>query len=172
MRKVVALILLGVSAAACGVGEDGAPVETDDRNEKLGIVCDAVFNITGTFAESATPARPAEDPGCWPVGTWTFTAALADNTCPAAPALLPRYQFTVARAEGTDMQGWSDTYTWTGDQSAVRRLKVTAGGGGDCEGGLELFSPDGTEFWNMKPTQVGGVLSGVGEYAKYNENAR
>jgi len=179
MRKVGALILLGLSVGACGVGdEDYTPPETDDRNEKLGIVCDAVFNITGTFVEAATPARPAEDPGCWPVGTWTFTASLADNTCPAGPdgtstvTVLPRYQFTVARAEGADMQGWADTYTWAGDLSAVRRLKVTAGGGGDCEGGVELFSPDGTEFWNMKPTQVGGVLSGVGEYAKYNENAR
>lgn len=173
MRKVGALILLGLSVGACGVGdEDTTPPDTDDRNEKLGIVCDATFNITGTFV-TGTPARPAEVPtGCWPVGTWTFTASIADNACPTAPAILPSYRFTVGRIEGADMQGWVDTYSWAGDPASVRRLKVTEGGGGDCEGGLELFSADGTEFWNMKPAQEGGVLSGVGEYSKYNENAR
>jgi hypothetical protein len=172
MRKVGALILLGLSVGACGVGEDSDPPDTDDPNAKLGIICDATFSITGTFTPG-TPARPATVPtGCWPVGTWRFTAALVDNTCPAAPAFLPSYQFSVGREEGADMQGLMDTYTWSGDQAAVRRLKVTEGGGGDCEGGLELFSADGTEFWNLKPAQEGSVLSGGGEYAKYNENAR
>jgi hypothetical protein len=173
MRKVGALILLGLSVGACGVGdEDYTPPDTDDRNEKLGIICDAMFTITGTFV-AGTPARPPEAPtGCWPVGEWTFTAAVAENTCESAPVLLPSYRFTVGREEGADMQGWVDTYIWAGDQAAVRRLKVTEGGSGDCEGGLELFSADGTEFWNMKPAQEGGILSGGGEYAKYNENAR
>lgn len=172
MRKVGALILLGLSVGACGVGdEDYVPPESDDRNEELGIVCDAVFNITGTFV-AGLPARPADVSGCWPVGEWTFTAALAENTCPTAPTALPTYRFSVARTEGADEQGYVESYTWAGDISAVRRLKVTAGGSGDCEGGLELFSADGTQFWNMKPSQLGGVLSGTGEYALYNENAR
>lgn len=172
MRKVGALILLGLSVGACGVGEeDYTPPETDDRNEELGIICEAVFNLTGTFV-AGTPGRPAEVSGCWPVGEWTFTASIADNACPTAPAILPSYRFTVGRIEGADMQGYVDTYSWAGDISAVRRLKVTAGGGGECEGGLELFSADGTQFWNMKPNQTGGVLSGTGEYALYNENAR
>lgn len=179
MRKVGALILLGLSVGACGVGdEDYTPPDTDDRNEELGIVCEGVFNLTGTFV-AGTPGRPADVSGCWPVGTWTFTASLAESTCPAGPdgtaaaiAVLPSYRFTVGRVEGNDMQGYVDTYSWAGDISAVRRLKVTAGGGGECEGGLELFSADGTQFWNMKPNQTGGVLSGTGEYALYNENAR
>ena len=173
MRKVGVLILLGLSVGACGVGdEDNTPPDTDDPNAKLGIVCDATFAITGTFV-AGTPARPVEVPtGCWPVGTWTFTARVADNTCPTAPAILPSYQFSVGREEGADMQGWVETYVWAGDQASVRRLKVTEGGGGDCEGGLELFSADGTQFWNMKPAQEGGVLSGVGEYALYTESAR
>ena len=179
MRNVGALILLGLSVGACGVGDEDSTPDSDDRNEKLGIVCDATFTLTGTFV-AGMPARPAEVPtGCWPVGEWTFTAKLADTTCAAGPdgapaiiAVLPSYRFSVGRIEGADMQGWVDTYTWAGDQAAVRRLKVTEGGGGDCEGGLELFSADGTQFWNMKPAQEGGVLSGVGEYSKYTENAR
>ena len=179
MRKVGALILLGLSVGACGVGdEDYVPPESDDRNEALGIVCDAVFNITGTFT-AGVPARPADVSGCWPVGEWSFTAKLAETSCPAGPdgspasiAVLPSYRFSVARAEGADQQGYVETYTWAGDISAVRRLKVSAGGSGDCEGGLELFSADGTQFWNMKPSQSGGILSGIGEYALYNENAR
>jgi len=172
MRKVGALILLGLSVGACGVGEDDyTPPETDDRNEELGIICEAVFNLTGTFV-AGTPGRPADVSGCWPVGEWTFTASIADNSCPTTPAILPSYRFTVGRIEGADMQGYVDTYNWAGDIAAVRRLKVTAGGGGECEGGLELFSADGTQFWNMKPNQTGGVLSGTGEYALYNENAR
>lgn len=172
MRKLGAMLLLGLSVGACGVGEDEytPPEDYGDRNEQLGVICDATFNITGTFV-AGTPARPAEIPtGCWPVGTWTFTASVADNACPAAPAVLPSYRFTVGRE--MDDLGWVDTYSWSGDIAAVRRLKVTEGGAGDCEGGLELFSADGTEFWNMKPSQEGGVLGGSGEYAKYNQNAR
>jgi hypothetical protein len=178
MRKVGALILLGLSVGACGVGEDDyVPPETDDRNEELGIICEARFDLSGTFV-AGTPSRPAELSGCWPVGEWTFTAKLAENSCTtpeggaATIATLPSYRFTVGRVEGADMQGYVDTYSWAGDMAAVRRLKVTAGGGGECEGGLELFSADGTQFWNMKPNQTGGVLTGTGEYALYNENAR
>ena len=46
MRKVGALILLGLSVGACGVGEDDyVPPETDDRNEELGIICEAVGGL-------------------------------------------------------------------------------------------------------------------------------
>ena len=137
MRKVGALILLvllGLSVGACGVGdEDYTPPETDDRNEKLGIICDATFAITGTFV-AGTPARPAEVPtGCWPVGAWTFTATIAENACAAGPdgaqavTVLPSYRFDVGRVD--DGIGWVDTYLWAGDQTAVRRLKVSEGGG-------------------------------------------
>nr|MBA3457703.1 hypothetical protein [Deltaproteobacteria bacterium] len=91
MRNLGALVLLGLSVGACGVGDDSDIPESDDRNEALGIVCEATMDITGTFV-AGTPGRPAEVPtGCWPVGTWTFTATIAENACPTAPALLPSY---------------------------------------------------------------------------------
>ncbi len=58
--------------------EDYTPPQTDDRNEELGIICEAVFNLTGTFV-AGTPGRPADVTGCWPVGEWTFTAQLENQ---------------------------------------------------------------------------------------------
>src|SRR5215218_2236425 len=67
---------IGLLTAACGVGDDDDfkpdPIDLNPN----GVVCSAAFAITGTFA-AGTPARPVEVPtGCWPVGLWTFTAAI------------------------------------------------------------------------------------------------
>lgn len=172
MRKAGACMLFGILVGACGVGEDGGPVDTDDRNEKLGILCNAEYSVTGTFA-AGTPARPIEVPtGCWPVGTWTFTASsMTSNECGAAPTqLATTYSFRVDRVMGTN--GWDETYTYLGDTARLYRLKVSEGGGGECEGGLELYNADGTEFWNLKPALTGTAISGFAEYAKYDSDQR
>jgi hypothetical protein len=169
-------MILGVLVGACGVGEEGTPFPSDDRNEALGILCNAEFNVTGTFT-AGTPARPPEVPtGCWPVGTWTFTASQRANDCDPAPVqLATSYSFRVDRAVNPDPTqdiGYEESYTYLGDASNFYRLKVTEGGGGECEGGLELFSDDGTEFWNLKPMLTGTVIDGFAEYSKYDTDQR
>lgn len=182
-------VLFGIliATSACGVGDDGDTPGgdviggTDDRT-KLGIVCSASLKVTGTFTPG-TPARTIDPEtmlpltGCWPVGTWTFTAAVASNDCPAAPAVLPSYSFRVDRMEGPDMQGPVDSYANLTTVGALKwHLSVSSNGQG-CEGNFEFGSPDGKEYWNMQPVLANPVdpagppvttLTGNGDYDQYN----
>ncbi|HVK89178.1 MAG TPA: hypothetical protein VM513_33885 [Kofleriaceae bacterium] len=166
-------LAVGVLLGACSVGDDGGDLLTgvDDRDDTLGIVCNAMFKVTGSFTPG-TPARPVEVPtGCWPVGTWTFSASIDTNECPTPPALASTYAFRVDRTD-PDGDGWVESYTYMGDQAMLYKVGVSEGGGAECEGGLELYSVDGTEYWNFKPMQGGTTINGFGEYAKYETSQR
>jgi len=52
--------------------------------------CTAQFTTAGTFAYSTPP--PTGYTGCWPIGTWTFTATRVMNDCSPEPMTLPQYQ--------------------------------------------------------------------------------
>ncbi len=167
------VVLSSLVVGACGVGEEAA--DTDDRDEKLGIICNATFTTAGTFTPAA-PMRPATVPtGCWPVGTWTFTAKLDDNECAKAPSVLPQYSFKVDRAVNPDPAkdiGYEESYTYLGDQASLYRLLVSESGSG-CEGNLELYSADGKEYWNLKPLlEDNGTIGGFAEYAMFGSNQR
>jgi hypothetical protein len=175
MRRAAAVVLVGALSAGCGVGDERTP-DTDDRDEELGILCNAELDLSGTFA-AGEPARPAEVPtGCWPVGTWTFSASLRSNECSEPPVQLETtYSFRVDRSVNPDPTqdlGWEESYTYLGDRSKLYRLKVSEGGGAECEGGLELYNDDGTEFWNLKPALGGTTIMGFAEYAKYDSDQR
>lgn len=166
-------LLLGLLAtAACDTGSvgpgAGGPDANLDRNTPLGIVCNATFKTQGTFAISL--AQPANVGGCWPIGTWTFTATMDTNECPNPPALLPQYQFKVDELTDADGNPYQvDTYLT--DPSAHNRLKVTEGGDGLCEGSVELYSNDGLQYWNLKPElNADQSVTGFGEYALYNSD--
>ncbi|HEX2690137.1 MAG TPA: hypothetical protein VHN14_26160 [Kofleriaceae bacterium] len=178
-----------VATTACGVGGDDDGGFTGGTDPKPGIVCSASFKINGTFAPipAGSPgARPQdpEDPtkllaGCWPAGTWTFTAAVADNQCPTAPAVLPSYSFKVDRMEGADMQGLVDTYTNTTSVGAMQwHLSVSSNGQG-CEGNFEFGTMDGKDYWNMQPVLLNPpnatdppttTITGQGDYDEYNND--
>ncbi|MDX2094276.1 MAG: hypothetical protein SFX73_40980 [Kofleriaceae bacterium] len=171
--KHFACAVLGLFGA-CSVGDDGSDgvmTGVDDRDETLGIVCNATFKLTGSFA-AGTPARPAEIPtGCWPVGTWTFSASIDTNECSTPPALEASYAFRVDRTDPQG-EGWVESYTYMGDQALLYKLGVSEGGSLDCQGGLELYSLDGTEYWNFKPMQGGSTIEGFGEYAMYKSSQK
>lgn len=172
--KQLAAILLGLGfVGACSVGgDDGGDVLTgiEDRDEALGIVCNATFKVTGSFA-AGTPARPAEVPtGCWPVGTWTFSASIDTNECATPPALATTYAFRVDRVD--EGEGYVESYTYMGDQAMLFKVGVSEGGSLECSGGLELFSPDGLQYWNFKPMQGGTTIEGFGEYAQYETSQK
>ena len=182
-------ILLGIllATAACGVGDsNGVSGGSDDRNTKLGVTCNGAFKLTGTFTPG-TPARPIDPDttlpltGCWPVGTWTFTAAVdpAGTNCKTPPEVLPSYSFRLDRAEGTDMQGLSDTVTnLTSIGNKLWHLSVSSNGQG-CEGNFEFGSPDGKDYWDMKPVLLNppnatdpptNKIVGNGDYDEYTAN--
>jgi hypothetical protein len=161
-----------VTTAACdlggvsGPGGSGGPDADLGRDRPLGIVCNATMKTQGTFTIS-TP-QPADYTGCWPIGTWSFTATLDTNECATPPAMLPKYEFKVEEvvdADGNSQQ----TYTYLTDPAAHHRLKVSQGGSGLCEGGLEIYSNDGKQYWNLKPElNADQSMTGFGEYALYS----
>jgi hypothetical protein len=140
--------------------------------------------------------------GCWPAGTWTFGVTLdpgdeniidvtgdkLPDRCgrvagTAAATFEASYAFTVTRTDDGD--GYIDTYAMntSGGLAAdcsvagakcVARLKVSEGGARECEGGLEIYSADRKQYWNLHPEQASapapasGTLDGFGEFTQYN----
>lgn len=189
--------MVSLFGVGCGVGDDGK-VEPNDPNPN-GIICTDSFTLTGTFTPG-TPVRDADSPtGCWPVGTWTFRAALdptddriidvtgdkKPDRCgtvakTSAATFDPQYSFVVNRTMDPNGDDWVETYavpnaTPSGTHTAVGdkflfKVQVTEGGALDCEGDLELFSQDGTMEWNLHPNQRDGLpLAGFGDFTLYSE---
>jgi hypothetical protein len=196
-HRVGAFILVSLFGVGCGVGDDN--VEPNDPNPE-GIVCTDAFKITGTFTPG-TPTRDADTPtGCWPVGTWTFTASLdptdtyvrditgdmkpdrCGQVAKTAPATVDAsYSFVVNRTQDPNGTDWVDSVTLTGaapsgahtvwNDKVLYKLSITEGGGLDCEGNLELYSSDGKSYWNLHPMQADGQpLSGFGDFTLYTDS--
>jgi hypothetical protein len=70
--------------------------------------------------------------------------------------------------------GWKDNIVMmTGVAVAdVIRLKVSEGGGGECEGGLEFDDDTNKKVWNLKPALTGTTLGGFGEFTQYIDAQR
>lgn len=143
--------------------------------DMLGRVCTTSLTVTGSFVQSkAPPVHEDGTPytGCWPIGTWTFSAAIEASPadCSTAPALLSQYQFKVDEmldADGIPYQ----VNTYMTDPTVRHRVKVSQGGDGLCEGELNLFSADGKEVWIIKPELYADLrLGGDGEYQLYNSD--
>ena len=193
-QKVGACVIFSVLMLGCGVGGGEGNTEEIDENP-LGIECTDAFKVSGTFTPST--ARPVDVAGCWPAGTWTFSLTLDatdDNILDVTGDKLPdrcgkvagtspatfrsSYSFTVTRTDDGD--GFVDSYAVNGSDFAadcsqagdcVARLKVSEGGGLECEGGLEIYSADRKQYWNLKPEQATGqsALQGFGEFTQYTE---
>lgn len=172
---------LALASAACGVGNDeGTPSTPDPR------ICAANLSLTGTFTlgmpspdkvNNDTHLPPGDGlpdiQGCWPTGTWSFTAAVVDNTCKTAPTLLAEYKFRTDFVDDPVDPTYNYVLLAPNPTTTSNRVKVSSGGGGLCEAGVELFSADGKQSWNLHPTlnvfNVSGPLAGVGEYAEWND---
>jgi hypothetical protein len=160
VSQVLLALTLALGAGPGCLSSPSSP--TADRQQQLGILCEAQVDLTGRFQASA--ARPADVFGCWPVGTWTFAASVASTDCASPPALEPQYAFAVARDADS-----LETYRYLGASSpAGVQLKVTSGGSGLCEGGLMIYSPDRKTLVNLKPTlHADGTVTGNGEIELY-----
>jgi hypothetical protein len=140
----------------------------------LGRICTAQLSTAGSFVQSKTPPVNPEDgtpyTGCWPIGTWTFTAAMVSNECETPPVLLQQYEFRVD--EMTDMDGNPYQVNTIMQPTEMRsRVKVSQGGDGLCEGEVNLFSADGKEVWILKPElYADNHLGGNGEYQLHHDD--
>src|SRR5882724_4486432 len=189
--SVLFATLVATGACSVGGGDDGGGGSGDvmggsDDRTKLGITCSAAFTVTGTFTPG-TPARPIDADtgapltGCWPVGTWTFTAGVAPtgNTCAAAPSVLPSYSFRLDRIEGTDGQGLVDNITNLTSVGSMHYHRSVSSTGQGCEANFEFGSADGKDYWDMKPTLLNPAnaadppttkVTGGGDYDRYTSN--
>src|SRR5690606_725430 len=99
---VCALVLSTGCLVQSQGGDDGPPDSTD----MLGRICTTSLKVNGSFVQSKAP--PDHDDGtpytgCWPIGTWTFTATIeGESDCTNQPTLLPEYQFKVDEMFDTD----------------------------------------------------------------------
>lgn len=155
------LFAVGSVAALLGGCDPGS---VDDGQTADELLCSATLTMTGTFA-IGTP-QPAEISGCWPIGTWTFAAAVGEHDCGSAPTPLAEYQFRVDRDEASADPDYTWIYTYVTDPAdTTADVSVTSGGGGLCEGILIVYSADGKTVWNMHPAlQADGTLNGTGDY--------
>lgn len=175
-------------AAACGVGDesDGTPMDStpDDR------LCSAQFSLVGTYTVGASPpdlvnnatgeAPPdgqIDDYGCWPAGTWSFRVTnTTESNCATAPTPEAEYRFvTTYSANGTDGQGVQfETTLQLPALTGNHRAKVSSGGGGLCEGVIELYLDGGKKAWYLHPTlnvyNMNGPLAGSADYNEYAQS--
>ncbi len=156
-------ILAGITLSLAASGCVGGALSGDENRNELGIQCEAGLKLDGTF--TASVAQPIDVFGCWPVGTWRFTATVTSSDCSAAPALEQEYIFEVTR----DVEEAYRISYLNNPTSPNLKMKVSGDGGGICSGGFEVFSADGKTVTNLKPVlQASGVLAGHGEYIVYD----
>lgn len=184
LSGVHVVLAFAVASAGCGVGggdggttpPGGMPIPPVDDGQ----ICEAHFTITGTFTLGTVPRPTDPDTGapltaCWPVGQWSFTAAVADNSCSAKPALLPTYSFTVDSQPAPDGTGNVQVLTNTTSIGSMKVHVSMSQNGQGCEGALELGSPDGKDYWNLKPTlgklPTDTAIAGTGDYAEFKSDA-
>lgn len=191
MTKAGAWILSFACLAACGVGDEDDLGGDPNPN---GLRCSAAFTVTGTFSPG-TPARPLDPEtslpidGCWPVGTWTFTAAVdttqevvditgdgVGDRCgevsgTSAPTLEASYSFRVDRTEDPASDGLVESYTYLGNAPTFHKVKVSSGGAGDCEGIMEFVSADKKQWWTFNPAlgETSNALTGTGDFTSYED---
>lgn len=166
--RIAAVLGTLTLASLTGCMDVGAPktggVDDTSRRAALGITCEARVTLAGTFVRAA--AQPTDVIGCWPVGHWEFSPVLEDSDCATDVALEQKYSFDVSRDADENYN-----YTVNTDPTGKHRVKVTSGGSGLCEGGLEIFSQDGLSVLNLKPQLAAdGTISGFGEFTTYTAN--
>lgn len=169
--------------AACGVGDE-APIQPGNMTaaERL---CTDTYDLSGTFTlgqaspdnvnndtGEAPPDGMPDIQGCWPTGTWSFTLTRSGGDCSPAPTLPGSVQFHVDFLADPIEPSYAEVL----DAPAVahHRVHVSQGGGGLCEGGIELYSDDGKEVYNLHPTlnvfNQNGPLGGSGEFSRFSKN--
>jgi len=153
---------LALGLFACTAGDPAT-------NNTIGRTCTAAMTVSGSFAQSvAPPTQPDGSPytGCWPIGTWTFSATLGTSDCTDSPTVQSSYSFSGSLGSDENGDPTEQKFTYS-DPSAHAIVKVTAAGNGACEGELDLFSPDGMKEWDFSPWLMGTAITGEGSYNEY-----
>jgi hypothetical protein len=151
-------------------GGGGGTASGGDGGITLGnLLCESTLAITGTYVQGNPP--PADlGGGCWPDGTWTFTATVANNgACPTQPPIPPQFQYKVVQDDD-----FNDTITYLTDPNNIYTPSSISGGdGGLCVGEFIIYSSDGKSIFNLRPAlQTGNILNGQGDWRLYDTDQR
>jgi hypothetical protein len=118
--------------------------------------------------------------GCWPDGTWTFTATVQPDSTQAAPqcapptytapAFAPSYSFIDTRVANDTGELTVDTFMYTG--MAHWTIKITESGNAYCDADFEIYSDDGKQVWNLHPSldATTNTLAGGGDFTLYDKD--
>jgi hypothetical protein len=130
----VCALLVGAITTACTSGDDGS-----SNPNPTGRSCTAQLTLAGTFAADASAPVPSGYNGCWPAGTWTFTATVGQNTCASPPTLLSSYVFLGQQELDNNGDPIVDKFSLvTPDPASLRNIvKVSELGSAMCEGEVE-----------------------------------
>ncbi|MGQ0504839.1 MAG: hypothetical protein ACT4TC_05925 [Myxococcaceae bacterium] len=167
-RHVIALISAAALSGLTGCDE-GSVIEdplADPQNKEI---CAANYSLMGNLVLER-PA-PMEIIGCWPVGTWNIIPTLKSNTCAGTPRTSSVYRFKVTRTQDEEQH---EAYEYLQPASEAKPrylLKVTSGGGEECEGHLEIFSDTGTEVFNITASlKEDNSIVGFADYTVFEKD--
>lgn len=163
LKTMTALLAL-VYAAGCAPGSvspNGGADADLIQDPPSQVDCTAELAITGSFAVEGTP-----DEGCYPLGTWTVVASVADQGDCATVPLAGEYVYSITEEPETGL--WIVTFPADAQNPNID-LKVSGEGGG-CSGSFVHISADGLEYLVLKPYLDEGVISGSGTFELYKES--
>ena len=127
---------------------------------------------TGRSHPTAANAAPMDgSTGCWPVGMWTFTAAVAHERLHAGAGargavLSSRAPVTQRHERRPDRQHVH--VSQRPDELARDIVKVSEGGSGPVRRRADIYSTDGKIVWLLKPElNADNTITGDGEYGVF-----
>jgi hypothetical protein len=185
--KLASLMLSGAFVlAACGVGDEGGDDDGVGADVRL---CTTAFTLNGTYSVSQAPpdrmnnetGEPGADgmfdiQGCWPTGNWSFQLTPSESNCTPAPQPPVTIAFRVDFIDDAIEPAYRYTLTQPTQGVESPRISVSQGGGGFCEGIIELFNSDGKEVYNLTPNvgvfNANGPITGHGEFSRWNRDQR
>lgn len=165
--RFASALFLGSLICGCTSGDSPGAADASTANDR---VCSATLTTSGSFVPDPAATPPTGSTGCWPAGTWTFTAAVADNTCSKPPTPEAQYQFKGTQTLDMNGDPVVNTFTYLNDPTNTRVIvKVSEGGSGLCEGELDIYSTDGKTVWLLKPElNADNSVTGDGEYGEFS----
>jgi hypothetical protein len=176
-------VIIAVALAGCGIGSDGNPTGGTPTDGPLShILCTTAVHTQGTYtmgqARPTDPTTGTPLDGCWPDGTWTFTATAQPDSAQTvpqcsggqAPTFAPSYSFIDTRVANDTGELTVDTFMYTGMTHWT--IKISQSGNAYCDADFEIYSDDGKQVWNLHPEldSTTNTLNGGGDYTLYDND--
>lgn len=160
--KVYFILLLATAAIfpACTSSIEEAGQSVSDVTQPL---CSATLFVEGQFLPAGLEPPERLQGGCWPFGTWSVHAEVADAGGCADMEIFPTYVYEVHADADYDT-----TIVYQGSDESAPILGIRQGGGGECQGTFEHFSADGHGVLRLKTYLAENQIEGRGTYELFD----